>query len=149
MLRGISPLLSPDLLKLLCEMGHGDEIVLADAHYPGAENTRVMRADGLSIAPLLDAIAPLFELDAYAPPLYMMAVVPGDTLDPAVERDYMAAIRHHEPDAPDPVRLERFAFYERSRKAFAIILTGEQRTYGNIILKKGVTGYKAKRAAKK
>ena len=148
MLRGISPLLSPDLLKLLCEMGHGDEIVLADAHYPGAENARVLRCDGIAIAPLLDAIAPLFELDAYEPPLYMMAIVPGDTLDPAVERDYLAAIRRHEPDAPAPVRLERFAFYERSRKAFAILLTGEQRTYGNIILKKGVTGYKARRAAK-
>ena len=148
MLRGISPLLSPDLIKLLCEMGHGDEIVLADAHYPGAGNARVLRADGLGIAPLLDAIAPLFELDAYAPPLYMMAIVPGDTLDPAVERDYMSAIRNHEPDAPDPIRLERFAFYERARKAFAILLTGEQRAYGNIILKKGVTGHKKARGKK-
>jgi len=141
MLKGISPLISPDLLSTLYRMGHGDEIVLADAHFPGEScNDRVLRADGLTIAPLLDAILPLFELDTYAPdPLVMMAAVEGDRLDPDVEARYFAAIRKHAPQAPDIHRIERPAFYERARQAFAVVTTGETGIYGNIILKKGVT----------
>ncbi|QDV09836.1 L-fucose mutarotase [Planctomycetes bacterium Poly30] len=141
MLKGISPLLSPRLLATLCRMGHGDEIVLADAHFPGASFGRlVLRADGVPIAPLLDAILPLFELDAYVPdPLIMMAVVEGDQLDPAVEEDYRAAIERHAPGAPEVTRVERHAFYERTKGAFAVVMTGELRKYGNIVLKKGVT----------
>jgi L-fucose mutarotase len=140
MLKGIHPALSPELLKVLCEMGHGDEIILSDAHFPGhTVNTRVIRADGLSVATLLDGIIPLFELDSYAPPLAMMSASPGDTLDPAVEARYMAAIRRHAPGAPAPERVERFAFYERAKKAYAVVLTGETAKYGNLILKKGVT----------
>lgn len=141
MLKGISPLISPELLKILCEMGHGDEIVLADAHFPGHSLgvQRVLRADGIKIPDLLQAIVPLFELDSYAAPLVMMAVVPGDSADPTVERDYMNAIRKHAPEAPSPERLERHAFYARARSAFAVVMTGEVRKYGNIILKKGVT----------
>ncbi|MBW4039515.1 MAG: L-fucose mutarotase [Acidobacteria bacterium] len=139
MLKGISPALSPDLLKLLCEMGHGDEIVLADANFPGVTCAkRLVRADALPIAALLEAILPLFPLDTYAPPLIMMQVVDGDRLDPAVEADYMRAIRHHQPDAPEPVRIDRHAFYDRARQSFCILMTGEARIYGNIILKKGV-----------
>lgn len=87
MLKGISPLISPDLLKALASMGHGDEIILADAHFPADSfNERVLRADGLRIPNLLEAILPLFELDAYVPaPLAMMAAVEGDQLDPSVE----------------------------------------------------------------
>ncbi len=141
MLKGISPLLSPDFLALLARMGHGDEIVLADAHFPGeALARRLLRADGLRIAALLDAVLPLFELDQYADPLSMMAPVPGDTLDLEVERSYLAAIRRHAPNAPAPVRLERFAFYDRARAAFGVVVTGELAKYGNIILKKGVIG---------
>ncbi|HTA93202.1 MAG TPA: L-fucose mutarotase [Polyangiaceae bacterium] len=141
MLKGISPLLSPDFLALLARMGHGDEIVLADAHFPGeALARRILRADGLRIAALLDAVLPLFELDQYADPLSMMAPVPGDTLDLQVERSYLAAIRRHAPNAPTPVRLERFAFYDRARAAFGVVVTGELAKYGNIILKKGVIG---------
>jgi L-fucose mutarotase len=140
MLKGISPVLSPELLKVLAEMGHGDEIVLADAHVPGhAVNARTLRADGVPIARLLDGIAPLFELDTYDDPLVMMQPVDGDALDPAVERDYMVAIRAHAPKAPTPVRVDRFAFYDRARKAYAVVMTGEVRTYGNVLLKKGVT----------
>lgn len=141
MLKGISPLISPDLLAVLARMGHGDEIVLADAHFPGETmNQRVLRADGLRIADLLDAILPLLELDAYVDdPLAMMAPVPGDTLDPAVESAYRAAIDRHAPGTPPIARLERFAFYERARQAFAVVMTGETAKYGNIILKKGVT----------
>lgn len=141
MLKGISPLLSPDLLALLARMGHGDEVVLADAHFPGeALAQRILRADGLRIAALLDAVLPLFELDQYSDPLSMMAPVPGDTLDLEVERSYLVAIRRHAPNAPTPVRLERFAFYDRARAAFGVLVTGELAKYGNIILKKGVIG---------
>jgi len=141
MLKGISPLISPELLETLARMGHGDEIVLADVHFPGETmGRRVVRADGLRIPDLLDAILPLFELDAYVDdPLVMMAAVPGDTLDPSVEASYRAAIDRHAPAAPPIARIERFAFYERARAAFAVVMTGETAKYGNIILKKGVT----------
>jgi L-fucose mutarotase len=140
MLRGIAPCVGPDLLRTLAEMGHGDEVVLADAHFPGhTVGRRVLRADGLSVTTLLDGILPLFELDAYADPLVMMAAVPGDALDPAVELQYMDVVRRHVPGAKPPVRIDRFAFYERARGAFAVVMTGETRKYGNLVLKKGVT----------
>ena len=141
MLKGISPLIGPELLGVLCRMGHGDEIVLADAHFPGESLGRaVVRADGLRIAALLDAILPLFELDSYVDgPAVMMAAVPGDTLDPAVEKSYRAAIDRHSPSSPPIRRVERFAFYERARAAFVIVMTGETAKYGNILLRKGVT----------
>jgi L-fucose mutarotase len=141
MLRGISPLMSPDLLSALYRMGHGDEIVLSDAHFPGETfNSHVIRADGLSVPPLIEAILPLFVLDPYVKdPIVMMAAVPGDTLDPTVLARYRAAIEKHAPDAPATTFIERFAFYERTRSAFAVVLTGETAKYGNIILKKGVT----------
>ncbi|MHC5035451.1 MAG: L-fucose mutarotase [Planctomycetota bacterium] len=141
MLKGISPLLSPELLAALCRMGHGDEIVLADAHFPGhTMNANVIRADGLRIADLLDAILPLFEIDAYVEaPLVMMAPVEGDTLDPTVEEAYREAIERHAPAAPPIARIDRFAFYDRARQAFAVVMTGETAKYGNILLKKGVT----------
>ena len=140
MLKGISPYLSPDLLKTLAEMGHGDEIILADAHFPGHTFCRrVLRADGVLISTLLDAILPVFELDSYAPSLVMMQVVQGDALDPQVEIDYMQAIRRHAPNAPAPERIDRFAFYDRAREVYAVVMTGEVRKYGNILLKKGVT----------
>ncbi len=140
MLKGIAPCISPELLKTLAEMGHGDEIILADAHFPGhSVNARVLRADGVGIAALLDGILPIFELDQYAPPLAMMAAVAGDKLDPKVETNYLKTIRKHAVGAKAPERVERFAFYERAKKAFAVVMTGETAKYGNIILKKGVT----------
>ena len=122
-------------------MGHGDEIVLADAHFPGESIGRhVVRADGLSVAALLDAILPLFALDSYVDaPLVMMDAVEGDQLDPAVERAYRQAVDRQWPETRPIARLERFAFYERAKGAFAIVMTGETAKYGNIILKKGVT----------
>jgi L-fucose mutarotase len=140
MLKGIAPCVGPDLLKLLAEMGHGDEVVLADAHFPGHSlGGSVLRADGVSITSLLDGILPLFELDSYADPLVMMAAVEGDQLDPGVESAYMEVVRRHVPDAARPARIDRFAFYERARRAYAIVMTGETAKYGNILLKKGVT----------
>lgn len=141
MLKGISPLISPELLATLAKMGHGDEIILADAHFPGDSfNDTVIRAGGLKIDALLGAILPLLELDAYVPdPLVMMAAVEGDTLDPQVESNYRAAIDQHAPEAPAIARVDRFAFYDRAEKAFAVVMTGETAKYGNILLKKGVT----------
>jgi L-fucose mutarotase len=122
-------------------MGHGDEIVLADAHFPGETcNSRVLRADGLRIPPLIEAILPLFVLDAYVPdPIVMMAAVAGDSLDERVLASYRSAITRHAPEAPDAVFIDRFQFYDRARGAFAVVMTGETAKYGNIILKKGVT----------
>lgn len=141
MLKGISPLISPELLAVLARMGHGDEIVLADAHFPGETfNNRIIRADGLCIPDLLSAILPLFELDAYVPhPLAMMVAVQGDTLNPKVEESYLKSIHISNPDAPAIERIDRFAFYERTKSAFAVVMTGETAKYGNILLKKGVT----------
>lgn len=154
MLKGISPLLGPELLSVLCRMGHGDEIVLADAHFPGEScNSLTIRADGIRISGLLNAILPLFELDSYVEsPLIMMEAEPGDTLDPKVEKSYRAVITAHisrdplsktgakwEASAPGIPRISRCDFYERAGKAFAVAMTGETAKYGNIILKKGVT----------
>jgi len=141
MLKGISPLISPDLLATLARMGHSDEIVLADAHFPGESfNRNVLRADGLRIPDLLAAILPLFELDSYVPkPLVMMAAVEGDTLDPSVEESYLKAIKESNPNVAAIERIDRFAFYQRTQTAFAVVMTGETVKYGNIILKKGVT----------
>jgi L-fucose mutarotase len=141
MLIGISPLINPELLAILHRMGHSDEIVLADAHFPGETyGQRVIRADGLKITDLLDGIIPLFALDDYVEsPLIMMAPVEGDNLDPTVEEAYLRTVRKHRPDTLPIERIERFAFYERAKQAFAVVMTGETAKYGNIILKKGVT----------
>ena len=140
MLIGISPLISPDLLATLHRMGHGDEIVLADAHFPGETyGKRVLRADGLRIPDLLDAILPLFSLDTYVEsPVIMMCAVSGDQLDPTVELSYRQAIDRYWPATPPIERIDRFDFYDRAQQAFAILMTGETAQYGNIILKKGV-----------
>ncbi|HAI10283.1 MAG TPA: L-fucose mutarotase [Phycisphaerales bacterium] len=141
MLKGISPLLSPELLAELCRMGHGDEVILADAHFPGHTfNDNVIRADGLRIPELLHAILPLFELDSYVDaPLAMMAAVKGDTLDPSVEQSYRVPVDKHAPGTAAIERIDRFDFYDRAKDAYLVVMTGETAKYGNIILKKGVT----------
>ena len=138
MLKNISPLISPELLKTLAEMGHGDEIIFSDAHFPAHSlGPKVIRADGLRVNQLLAAIIPLFELDSYAPPLVMMAPVEGDSLDTDVEARYRRAL-FEEGEGAEIMRIERFAFYERAKRAYAIVVTGETAKYGNILLKKGV-----------
>jgi L-fucose mutarotase len=140
MLIGINPVIGPDLLDALFRMGHGDDIVLADAFFPGdSVNSRVIRADGLKIPALLDGIFALINLDTYVPaPVFMMAAVSGDSLDETVEKSYRAVIDKHWPQTPLIERIERFAFYEKAKNAFAVVMTGETVKYGNIILKKGV-----------
>lgn len=144
MLKGIHPAISPDLLKILAEMGHGDELVLSDAHFPAHQlHHKVVRADGISINSLLTGIAPLFEFDTYTEaPLIMMQAVEGDSLDPAVEQIYLQTIKSAVGNVPKLARMDRFAFYERAKQAYAVVITGETAKYGNIIIKKGVTPVK-------
>ena len=141
---GISPLISPDLLDALYRMGHGDTMVLADAHFPGESmGARVVRADGLRIPQLLEAILELCPLDEYVDkPLSMMDAVKGDQLDPSVEDSYMTAVKKSNPTAVPPARIERFEFYEHAKKAYCVVMTGETAKYGNIIIKKGVVPIK-------
>ena len=138
MLIGISPVISPELLDALFRMGHGDEIVLGDSAFPGDScNKRVIRADGIKIPALLEGILSLMALDSMADPVMMMDAVKGDSLDPTVEESYRKVIDSIYPGTPPTQRIERFAFYERAKTAYAVVMTGENSKYGNIILKKG------------
>lgn len=122
------------------EMGHGDEIVLADGNFPSASHAQhLVRADGLAMPALLDAVLALFPLDTYVErPIALMDVVPGDTYKPKIWPKYREVVRKHSPAAAEFEMVERHAFYERARKAYAIVATGETARYANIILKKGV-----------
>lgn len=141
MLKGISPLLSPELLKVLAAMGHGDEIVIGDGNFPAdSMGKRCVRCDGHSVPELLDAILQLFPLDDFvAEPVTLMEVVPGSLPEgePPIWNDFRQIIEKHEPGTKIGF-CERFAFYERSRKAYATIQTGEKALYACVILKKGV-----------
>lgn len=139
MLKGISPLISPELLKVLDEMGHGDEIVLADANFPSASmGQRVVRADGIGATALLEAILRLLPLDQYDESNFvLMEVVPGDPVQTPIWDDYRKVLQKYEPGAQLQT-MERFAYYERAKKAYCILATGETAQYANIILKKGV-----------
>ncbi|WP_139992551.1 L-fucose mutarotase [Paenibacillus paridis] len=140
MLIGISKLISPELLKVLSEMGHSDEIVLADGNFPGASHAqRLIRADGHNVPELLDAILKLFPLDQYVEkPAALMQVVPGDTVETPIWEQYRAIIEQRTGLSEPFEQVERFAFYERAKKAYAVIATGESALYANLILKKGV-----------
>jgi len=141
MLKNIPSILSPELLKTLMEMGHGDEIVIGDGNFPAASYAkRLVRCDGHGVPEILDAILTLFPLDAYAPcQAALMEVVKGDTVPtPVIWGEYKQIIEKHEPVNNKIEHMERFAFYERAKEAYAIIATGESAIYANIILKKGV-----------
>lgn len=140
MLIGIPKLLSPELLKVLMEMGHGDEIVLADGNFPAASHARrLIRADGLAMPELLDAILALFPLDPYAKkPAALMQVVPGDPVDTPIWDTYRDIIASRSGFEEPFEHVERFAFYERAKHAYAVVATGEGALYANLILKKGV-----------
>lgn len=140
MLKGISKILSPELLKILCEMGHGDEIVIADANFP-SENygKRVVRADGVSGTKMLDAILSVFPLDTYSEPnMILMQLMDCDKgkINPIIWEEYKK-IAKKECHAKIG-NIDRFDFYDRARDAYAVVATGEEAVYANIILKKGV-----------
>ncbi len=139
MLKGIPAILPPELLKILMEMGHGDEIVIGDGNFPAASIAqRLVRCDGHNVPDVLDAIMQLFPLDTFVEkPVALMAVVPGDDYKPVIWDRYREIIRRHgERDEIEFV--ERFAFYERTKRAYAVVATGEAARYANIILKMGV-----------
>jgi len=141
MLKGIPSILSPELLKILMEMGHGDEIIIADGNFPAVSYAqRLVRSDGHDVPPLLEAILELFPLDEYVDtPVALMAVAPGDsTPTPPIWNTYESILQNHgyTPDKID--HMERFAFYERAKNVYAIIATGESAIYANVLLKKGV-----------
>ena len=143
MLKGIPKILPPELLKVLCEMGHSDRICIADGNFPCesvGKNAVVVRADGHGVPELLDAILKLIPLDAYVDkPVALMEVVPGDSCPtPEIWDVYKRILNKHEPDNCAIDMTERFAFYERASKAYLIIATGETAIYANILLKKGV-----------
>jgi L-fucose mutarotase len=140
MLKGISPLISPDLIKILMEMGHGDELIIADGNFPaGSVARRLVRADGLNAPPLLEAILQIFPLDTYVEkPVGLMAVVPGDPYKPLIWEEYRAILKKNNPAFTDFEAIERFAFYERARQAYAVVATSEMAQYANLVLKKGV-----------
>ena len=141
MLKNINPILSPELLKILSEMGHGDEIVIADANFPSANyGQRLVRADGISGTAMLDAVLSVFPLDTYSEENFiLMQLVSTDIgkVNPTIWEEYKNIANKHD----DNLRIgseERFAFYERAKKAYCVIATGEKAIYANIIIKKGV-----------
>ncbi|MCH5316572.1 MAG: fucose isomerase [Eubacterium sp.] len=143
MLKGIPPIISPDLLKALAEMGHGDRLVIADGNFPAesmGKNSIVIRADGHGVPEILDAVLSLIPLDSYVEkPVALMEVVPGDTCGtPEIWKTYQALLKKHEPEHCDIEMTERFAFYEKAKTAYLIIATGETAIYANVMLQKGV-----------
>lgn len=140
MLKGIPSILTPELLKILMEMGHGDEIIIADGNFPGAALAkRLVRCDGHNVPEILAAILKFFPLDPYVKaPVSLMEVVPGDTVKPVIWDEYRNVIANSGNDSKKIEFVERFAFYERAKDAYAVITTSEPALYANIILKKGV-----------
>ncbi len=143
MLKGIPQILSPELLKVLCEMGHSDQIVLSDGNFPAesmGKNCKVIRCDGHGVPELLEAILKVFPLDTYVEkPVNLMEVVPGDTVETPIWDTYKEIISKYDERGETTVgNIERFAFYEEAKKAYAIVATGEKALYANVILQKGV-----------
>ena len=140
MLKGIPSILSPDLLKILMEMGHGDEIILGDGNFPAASYARrLVRLDGHGVCEVLDAILKFFPLDIFVEkPVTLMAVVPGDKIEPSIWEEYMSIIKKYDTHVKEFEFVERLKFYERTEKAYAVVATGEAARYANIILKKGI-----------
>lgn len=143
MLKGIPSILSPELLKVLCEMGHGDTIVIADGNFPSekiGKDAIVVRADGHGVPELLKAILTVFPLDSYVEkPVSLMQVMPGDNTKTPIWEVYKKLVREADDRGENAfAEVERFEFYERAKEAYAIIATGETAVYANIMLQKGV-----------
>lgn len=143
MLKNIPKILSPELLKVLCEMGHGDRLVISDGNFPAesmGKNAKVIRMDGHGVPEILDAILQLFPLDTYVEkPVGLMEVVPGDPVETPIWNTYFDTVQKYDARGENAVQyIERFAFYEQTKEAYAIIATGESALYANILLQKGV-----------
>jgi L-fucose mutarotase len=140
MLKNIPSILSPDLLKVLMEMGHGDEIVIADGNFPAASLAqRLIRLDGHGASGVLEAVLRLMPLDIYVEkPAALMQVVAGDTVETPIWDEYGSIIKTSGEKFDGFEFVDRFDFYDRAKKAYAVVATGEKALYANIILKKGV-----------
>ena len=143
MLKGIPKILSPELLKVLCEMGHSDRLVIADGNFPSesmGKNAKVIRCDGHGVPELLEAILTVFPLDTYVEtPVSLMQVMPGDNVETPIWDEYREIISKHDERGEKVIdQTERFAFYDEAKTAYAIIATGESALYANIMLQKGV-----------
>ena len=143
MLKGIPKILSPELLKVLCEMGHSDRLVIADGNFPSesmGKNAKVIRCDGHGVPELLEAILTVFPLDTYVEtPVSLMQVMPGDNVETPIWDEYKEIISRFDERGEKAIcQTERFAFYEEAKTAYAIIATGESALYANIMLQKGV-----------
>lgn len=140
MLKGIPKILSPILLKVLSEMGHGDEIVIADGNYPGASNARnLIRCDGLGVSEILESVLELFPLDTTVEnSVSLMSVSKNDSYEPTIWNEFQKILENSDEENISTEYLERHDFYERGKKAYAIITTSESALYANVILKKGV-----------
>ena len=138
MLKNVPKLLSPELLKILCEMGHGDEIVIADANFPSETNgQRVVRADGIGGVAMLDAVLKMLPLDTYAEENFLLMQTTQGDPTPTIWAEYFDVANAHD-DNLRVGKIERMAFYERAKNAYAVVASGEGAIYANIILKKGV-----------
>lgn len=143
MLKNIPKILSPELLKVLCEMGHSDKIVIGDGNFPAqsmGKNAIVIRCDGHGVPEILDAILQLFPLDIYVDkPVSLMEVMPGDTVETPIWDEYKKIVAKYDERGAEAIgNIERFAFYEEAKTAYAIIATSEAALYANIMLQKGV-----------
>ncbi len=143
MLKNIPPILSPELLKVLCEMGHSDRLIISDGNFPAesmGKNAIVIRCDGHGVPELLDAILTVFPLDTYVEkPVNLMEVMPNDPVETPIWDTYKEIIAKHDSRGADAVGcIERFAFYEETKKVYCIIATSEKALYANIMLQKGV-----------
>ncbi len=140
MLKNVPPIIAPELMKTIMEMGHGDEIVLADGNFPAASVAqRLIRCDGHGVPEVLEAILKFLPLDTYVDrAVGLMAVVPGDPTKPTIWENYRKIVKASGEKFSDFEFVERFAFYERARKAYAVVATSEKALYANVILKKGV-----------
>jgi L-fucose mutarotase len=139
-LKGISPSVSPELLYTIARMGHGDELVLADGNFPADSHAqRILRADGLGVPELLEALLKLFPVDTFVPtPAGVMKPVDPKAPEPAIWKDFRRILEVGEGRRVELELIERFAFYERAKKAYAIVATSETALYANLIIKKGV-----------
>ena len=140
MLKGVSPLISPELMYVMAKMGHGDQLVLADGNFPSdSHGQRVVRADGLGVPALLEAILKFFPMDTFVDaPAGVMQPVDKNAADPPIWKDFRKILDVSEGRRVELERIERFEFYERAKKAYAVVATSETALYANLILKKGV-----------
>lgn len=140
MLKGIPKILSPELLKVLMEMGHTDEIVISDGNFPaGTYSQRLIRLDGHNVPEVLEAILKFLPLDTYVEkPAVLMDVVKGDPVVPTIWDKYREIVKNNYNKFTDFEYMDKWKFYERSKKAYAVVVTGESAIYANILLKKGV-----------